>query len=148
MMETGDLKLCEDVLLELAWEPRVDAAHITVTARDGVVTLAGHVGSYAEKRVAEQAARYVHGVRAIAEEIEVRLPEAGCIPDDQLAASAARMLEWDEAAPHERIAVTVDNLMPSAEAIKRALGRHAIDTSGIVVNVTGGELVEAVSQPA
>src|SRR5690349_366972 len=59
---------------ELNWEPRVDAAHIGVACRDGVVTLSGHVQSYAEKLAAERAVRRVKGVRGIAMELDVRLP--------------------------------------------------------------------------
>jgi osmotically-inducible protein OsmY len=56
------------------FEPSLDAAHIGVTAREGVVALSGHVASYAEKIAAEQATHRVKGVRGIAEEIVVRLP--------------------------------------------------------------------------
>lgn len=56
-----------DVIEELDFDPAVDAAHIGVTAKDGVVTLSGHVGSYAEKLAAEAAVRRVKGVLAIAE---------------------------------------------------------------------------------
>lgn len=73
-MSLSDSRLQSRVEDALGWEPSVDAAHIGVTAQDGVVTLSGFVGSLAEKVAAEQAARRVKGVRAIAEEIEVRLP--------------------------------------------------------------------------
>ena len=72
MSEDGRLQ--KAVLTELGWEPSVTAAHIGVTANEGVVTLTGHVGSLAEKHAAELAARRVKGVKAVAEEIQVRLP--------------------------------------------------------------------------
>jgi osmotically-inducible protein OsmY len=70
----NDDQLQQSVQAELKWEPSISAAHIGVAASEGVVTLTGHVGSFAEKHAAEMAARRVNRVKAIAEEIEVRLP--------------------------------------------------------------------------
>ena len=97
------------VMAELAWEPSVDAAHIGVTAHEGVVTLSGFVGSFAEKAAAERAASRVRGVRALAEEIEVRLPNEQKRADDEIAERALRMLAWDIEVPHERIKVKVEH---------------------------------------
>jgi osmotically-inducible protein OsmY len=69
-----DSQLQQAVLDELAWEPSVVAAHIGVAAASGVATLSGHVASYAAKHAAEAATRRVKGVKAVAEELEVRLP--------------------------------------------------------------------------
>ena len=69
-----DHKLKTDVLAELAWEPSVSADHIGVTAKDGVVTLTGHADTYWQKHAAENAAGRIQGVKAVAEEIEIRLP--------------------------------------------------------------------------
>jgi osmotically-inducible protein OsmY len=104
---TSDKRLQELVLEELGYEPRVDAAHIGVTARDGVVTLSGHVSSYAEKLAAEEAARSVHGVKAIAEEIEVRLPWQKKTADDEIARRAVDILSWLGTLPADRIRVRV-----------------------------------------
>ena len=70
----SDAELQRDVMAELKWEPSVDAAHIGVSVKDGVVTLSGHVSSYAEKFAAEEAAKRVHGVQAVVNEIGVKLP--------------------------------------------------------------------------
>lgn len=67
-----DSQLQHEVLAELEWEPSIDHAHIGVTARDGVITLSGHVSNYLEKLTAERAVRRVAGVRAVAEELVVR----------------------------------------------------------------------------
>lgn len=96
------------VMAELEWEPRVNAAHIGVAARNGVVTLSGFVESYAEKLTAEEAARRVHGVQAIAEEIAVRLPSAHKRSDDEIAERALRILNWDIEVPDRRIQVKVE----------------------------------------
>jgi osmotically-inducible protein OsmY len=70
----NDNQLQQAVLAELKWEPSITAAHIGVTAKGGVVALTGHVESFMEKHAAETAAGRVKGVKAVAEEIEVRLP--------------------------------------------------------------------------
>lgn len=104
----SDYQLQQEVEDELEFEPQVDAAHIGVFAKDGVVTLTGFVATYAEKSAAETAARRVKGVRAIAEEIEVRLPSDKKRADDEIAARALHILEWDNLVPAERIAVRVE----------------------------------------
>ena len=69
-----DYQLQRDVLDELKWEPAVDAANIGVAVKEGVVTLTGHVPSYTEKKAAENAAKRVYGVKAVANDIEVMMP--------------------------------------------------------------------------
>jgi osmotically-inducible protein OsmY len=103
-----DSHLQQSVLAELGWEPSVTAAHIGVTAHAGVVTLTGHVGSFAEKHAAEVAARRVKGVKAVAEEIEVRLPFDGKRADDEIAAAALDRLAWDVSVPRDAVTVTVE----------------------------------------
>ena len=66
-----DTQLQQDVAAELKWEPSVNAAQVGVEVKDGIVTLAGHVGSYAEKYDAECAAQRVSGVKALAVEMDV-----------------------------------------------------------------------------
>jgi len=77
------------VLAELDYDPSLNAANIGVTVEQGVVTLTGHVAHFAEKVAAERAVRRVKGVRAIAEEIEIRLPRDKKISDDEIAKRAA-----------------------------------------------------------
>lgn len=108
-MEKTDKQLQQDVLAELAWEPMVDAAHIGVTAENGIVTLTGHTKSYAEKVLAEQAARRVKGLRAIAQEIDVRFAGEPQTDDDEVADRIAKILEWDSVVPHDRIQVKVEH---------------------------------------
>jgi osmotically-inducible protein OsmY len=105
----NDLQLRQDVIDELEFEPSVNAAHIGVTANRGVITLTGYVTSYAEKTAAERAARRVKGVRAIAEEIVVRLPSDTKRADDEIAARAVDILKWQVGIPAERIGVKVEN---------------------------------------
>ncbi len=104
-----DLKLQQLVVDELEFEPQVDAAHIGVSVRDGVVTLSGHVRSFVEKFAAERAARRVKGVKAVAQEIEVRLPSEAKTADDEIAARAVKILNWDALVPSDRITVKVEH---------------------------------------
>jgi osmotically-inducible protein OsmY len=104
----SDLQLRQDVLDELEFEPSIDAAHIGVSANRGVITLTGFVRSYAEKTAAEHAARRVKGVKAIAEEIEVRLPSDTKHSDDEIAARAVDILKWQVGVPADRIKVKVE----------------------------------------
>ena len=77
-----DKQLKKDVEDELEFEPSVNAAHIGVAAKDGVVTLSGHVPSFAEKSAAERATKRVYGVKAVAEELEIKLPGSAERTDD------------------------------------------------------------------
>jgi len=104
-----DLTLQAMVMAELEWEPSLDAAHIGVTAKTGVVTLSGFVDNYAAKSAAERAAARVQGVKAIAEEIEVRLPSDQKHADDEIAERAVRILNWDIEVPHDRVHVKVEH---------------------------------------
>jgi hypothetical protein len=83
-----DALLRKEIVEELEFEPSLEATHIGVAVDDGVVTLTGHVGSYAEKVAAERAASRVKGVRAIAQEIEVRYPRDKRTSDDEIAKRA------------------------------------------------------------
>jgi len=103
-----DQALKQRVLEELAWHPGFDEAHIGVTVRGGVVTLTGHVGSYAEKCAAERAAGRVTGVRAIAEELEIRYA-SGIGQDDDIARQALDVISWDLAVPKDRVKIKIEN---------------------------------------
>ena len=106
---SDDRVLQQRVMDELAFDPMVDPAHIGVMARDGVVTLTGHAKSYAEKFAAERAARRIRGVKAVAQEIDVRLPSDKKTADDEIAARAVKILDWDVVIPRGSISVKVEN---------------------------------------
>ncbi len=105
----GDKTLRQAVMDELEWEPSIGAQHIGVAVEDGVVTLTGHVGSYIERLAAEKAVKRVKGVRAIAEEIEVRFPSDKKTSDDQIAKRALDLIAWDSTIPKDRIQIKVQN---------------------------------------
>jgi osmotically-inducible protein OsmY len=89
-----DSQLQQDVLAELEWEPSINAEQIGVEVKDGIVTLAGHVRSYAEKHEAEIAAQRVAGVKALAVEMDIMLPGPSQRSDADIARSAENVLEW------------------------------------------------------
>ena len=95
-------------MFELGWEPSVDAAHIGVAANAGVVTLTGHVESFPQKIAAERAAARVKGVKAVGEEIEVKLPYEVSRDDDSIASAAVERLAWDLSAPPGAIEIRVE----------------------------------------
>jgi osmotically-inducible protein OsmY len=104
---SADSDLKKAVLDELSWEPSVNAAHIGVTAHAGVITLTGHVESYMNKVGAEKAAGRVRGVKAVAEEIEVKLPHDVKRSDEDIAAAAVDRLGWNSTIPQDAIMVKV-----------------------------------------
>jgi osmotically-inducible protein OsmY len=103
-----DKQLQDSVMFELGWEPSIDAAHIGVAANAGVVTLTGHVESFPQKIAAERAAARVKGVKAVAEEIEVKLPYEVSRDDDSIAAAAVERLAWDSSVPPGAIEIRVE----------------------------------------
>jgi osmotically-inducible protein OsmY len=96
-----------DVIEELNWDARVQPNEIGVAVKDGVVTLMGWVDNYAKKWVAERIAHHVRGVRAVANDIEVRLPSSAERTDADIASAATHALEWDAFVPIENLEVTV-----------------------------------------
>jgi osmotically-inducible protein OsmY len=103
-----DKTLRQFIIDELDFEPSIDAANIGVAVEKGVVTLTGHVASYAEKIAAERTVQRVKGVHAIAQEIEVRYPDQAKRSDDEIAQRALNILKWSVQVPAESIQVTVE----------------------------------------
>lgn len=104
----GDSELRRSVMSELEWDPSVDASSIAVAVKDGVVTLTGAVGSYAEKLNAERAIKRLSGVRGVADDLDVRLSGANVRNDADIAQSVLNALRYDVAVPQEALRVTID----------------------------------------
>jgi osmotically-inducible protein OsmY len=102
-----EAKLRQDIIDEFEFDPSFDGERIGVAVDRNVVTLSGHVNSYAEKLAAIAAARRVKGVHAIAENIEVRYPYQSKTADDQIAERASDLLEWDVLVPNNSVDVLV-----------------------------------------
>lgn len=104
-----DLQIQQDVIAELKWEPKINAAHIGVEVKNGVVTLSGHVDHYAEKWAAEDAAKRVSGVKIIAIEIDVILPTSHKKSDTEIAYAIQNALKWNIYNLSNRINVKVED---------------------------------------
>jgi osmotically-inducible protein OsmY len=94
-------------MAELKWQPKVNAANIGVAVKDGIVTLTGYVSSYTERYEAEEATKRVYGVKAVVNDIEVRLPGSSVRTDLDIATDAVRALDWNAWVPKDQIRVTV-----------------------------------------
>jgi osmotically-inducible protein OsmY len=94
---------------ELEWEPSVNAAGIGVSAKDGVITLTGFVESYSEKLAARDAASRVFGVKAIADELKVRLADYNKWTDEDIGRSAANAIAWSAVVPKDCVKAVVQN---------------------------------------
>jgi osmotically-inducible protein OsmY len=110
-----DTQLRNDVLAELKWQPSLDAAHIGVTADNNTVTLTGQVGHYIEKMAAQDAAKRVYGVKAIANDIVVKPKGIGQPTDQDIAEAALSSLRWDFQVPTDSIKVFVSDGYVSIE---------------------------------
>jgi osmotically-inducible protein OsmY len=106
-MERTDQDIQKDVLEELKWDPRVKPNEVGVSVTNGVATLTGWVDSYLKKWAAEEAAHKVKGVRAVANDIEVKLPGSAERTDPEIAAAVSRAIEWDTFIPADKVEVTV-----------------------------------------
>jgi osmotically-inducible protein OsmY len=102
-----DTSLQHRVTAELIWDPAVTSSEIGVTAKDGVVALSGQVGTDDEKQAAEAAARRVHGVKAIVQEIEVDVPFSFKRSDVDIATTAVARLAWNVAVPPDCVSLNV-----------------------------------------
>lgn len=105
----NDLELRQEILDELEYEPAVNAAHVGAVVDKGVVTLSGYVESYPEKLAAVTAAQRVKGVRAVADEVEVRHPADKKTSDDEIAKRAVSILGWDTVVPDGAVQLVVHN---------------------------------------
>jgi osmotically-inducible protein OsmY len=103
----SDEAIREDVLLELKWDPKIKSTDIGVAVKNGVVTLAGFVSTFWELDAAEKAAKRVYGVRAVANDLEVKLFWQRT--DPEIGRDAIRALESHVSIPSDQIKVTVKN---------------------------------------
>lgn len=139
---TNSTNLQHVVQEELEWEPSVDASQIGVAAiQSGVVTLTGTVATYAEKVSAERAAKRLSGVRAVANDIEVRPIGSMKRTDTDIAQAVLRALDWDIAVPHEKIKARVDDGWVTLEGevvlqFQRAAAENAVRRLNGVRGVT------------
>jgi osmotically-inducible protein OsmY len=135
----SDSELKRDVQNELTWEPSVNEAHIGVTVKDGVVTLTGHTPSYAEKYGAERAAKRVYGVKAVADELDVKLPGSAKRTDEDIARACVNALAANYSVPDEKIKLVVNNgrVTLEGEVEWQYQSEAAMNTVRYLTGVTG-----------
>ncbi|HLE77047.1 MAG TPA: BON domain-containing protein [bacterium] len=150
----NDKELRQNVIDELDFEPSIDSSDIGVAVEKGVVTLTGHVSTYTQKLAAERAVWRVKGVKAIAQEIEVRIPSETKQTDDEIAKRAVNMLAWNAAVPRDTVHVKVQkgwvtltgelNWNYQREAAENAV-RKLSGVTGVINNITLKPSVQPVA---
>lgn len=141
-----DEQIQKDVMDELLWEPFLKASEIGVAVNNGVVTLSGTVDAFAKKRAAEAAAKRVAGVKAVAEDIEVKTGTDHKLNDEEIAEAVANALKWHVAVQEDRIRVTVDNGWVTLEGdvdwqFEKDSARDLVENLRGIVGVTNNILV-------
>ena len=134
-----DIHLQQDVLAELDWDPSINAADIGVEVKDGIVTLSGHVPSFAEKWDAERVARQVGGVKALTVALEVDLPCNSRRDDVDIARTVQNALLWTITVPDTDLQVMVEagHVTLSGEVTWRFQRDAAIQCVQHLMGVTG-----------
>ena len=132
----SDTQIQKDVMAELNWQPILDAARIGVTVHEGVVTLTGIVDTYTKKLTAENAAKKVSGVKAVAEDIQVGASPGYNKTDTEIAEAVLNALKWHTAVMEDRIKIKVEKGVVTLEGeveweYQRTAARLAIE------NLTG-----------
>jgi osmotically-inducible protein OsmY len=159
-MTTSDQALADAVRSELEWDPKVDQTHIGVAAADGAVTLTGYVMSHPQEHAAVRAAERIHGVRAVADELEVWLPQPLERNDTEIAEAISRqgqsnmLIPQSVSAEVKNGAVTLRGEVEwafqrddAAEAIRHLAGVRSVKNDITVKpssNADSGEITERV----
>jgi osmotically-inducible protein OsmY len=146
----SDASIREDVIFELKWDPKITSSDIGVAVKDGVVTLTGFVHSYFEKDAAEKAAKRVYGVKAVANDLEVRL--ASSRTDPEIAREAVQELQNHVSLPADKIKVTVRNGWVTLEGTvdwqyQKTLAESAVKKLRGVIGVTNNIEVKPQATP-
>jgi osmotically-inducible protein OsmY len=149
----NDTDIQHDVVAQLEAEPNLRQDDIAVGVRDGVVMLAGYVDSYADKWRAEQAVEKVKGVKAVVNELKVKLPAQSRRPDPELARAALDALKWDILVPADKLKVIVEDGWISLTGevryyYQREEAERAVRNLPGVIGVTNLITVAATPAPA
>ncbi|TAI48415.1 BON domain-containing protein [Flagellimonas allohymeniacidonis] len=145
-----DAEIKNDVLEELEWLPDIDETEIGVIVEDGTVTLMGVVDSYIKKVAAVKAIKGIAGVRAVAENIDIKYGNAYKKTDKEIAKAAANALEWNSSIPAGKIDITVENgwvyltgevkwkhqKHAAKKAVENLLGVKGVNTNSLIIEKT------------
>jgi osmotically-inducible protein OsmY len=148
-----DLQLKADVMAELDWDPSINSTHVGVAVKDGVVTLTGHLDTYAEKFAIERAVQRVRSVKGIAVEIDVKLDPSHRRSDSDIAAAAESAFKWQALVPPDRIRVMVEKGWVTLTGeldwdYQRCEAEKAVRILTGVVGVSNGITLKPVAAPA
>jgi osmotically-inducible protein OsmY len=145
-----DIQLQKDVIDELKWQPKTRDAEIGVAAKDGVVTITGTVSSYVQKFEATRLVERVNGVRAVADDLQVKLPSTSVRSDTDIAHSAVTALKWNIEVPDTRITTRVqDGWITLHGDVDWRYQKTAVEaTVQYLTGVKGVNNLIAVKQPA
>ena len=146
-----DEQIRNDVNFELKWDPKISSPDIAIAVKDGVVTLSGYANSYYEKEVAEKAAKRVYGVRAVANDIQVR--PLTTRTDPEIAREAVQELQSHVSIPSDKIKVSVSNGWVTVDGTvewqyQKALAESAVKKLRGVIGVTNSIHVKPSTGPA
>lgn len=122
----SDIQIQQDVIDELKWQPFLNAAEIGVAVKNGIVTLSGIVDIYYKKTAAEDAAKRVAGVKAVAEDIQVGISPSYRKTDTEIAEAVINALRWNTSVPDEKIKIKVEDGVVSLDGeVEWDYQRHA-----------------------
>ena len=148
-----DSQLKKDVLAELEWDPEIGATSVGVGVKNGVVTVSGHLDTYAEKYAVQRAVQRVEGVHAVAVEIDVKLEPGHRRSDTEIATAAESALKWHALVPEDRVRVQVEKgwVTLGGEVdweYQRVAAVKAVRPLTGVVGVTNGIALKPQTTPA
>jgi len=157
-----DSQLQQAVSAELRWDASIHSEGIGVEVKDGVVTLTGQVDSYAQKWNAERVAQRVSGVRAIAVELEVRLPGPSQRTDADIARSVQNVLAWSSALPEGAVKAMVEGgwvtlsgtvdwqyqRQAAADSVRHLMGVTGVDDQIGLAPAASADAVKSVIEAA
>ncbi len=109
MVNIDDSEIRRKVLAELDWDPSIDASAVGVAVKDGVVTLTGSIANYWQKKEVERVVKHVIGVKAVAEDLTIKLPGTAARSDADIAHSVLTGLRFNVAIPADSVKVMVEN---------------------------------------
>lgn len=148
-----DAQLKKDVMSELEWDPAVNATNVGIAVKDGIVTLTGHLDTYAEKYAIERALQRVGGVQAIAVELDVKLAPDHKRSDSEIAAAAESTFKWHSMIPIDRVQVKVEKGWVTLKGeldweYQRASAAQAVRALTGVIGVTNSIALKPKTTPA
>lgn len=147
-----DLEIQNEVMEELKWEPILSISEIGVAVKNGIVTLSGTVETYSKKLAAENAAKRVGGVKAVALDIDVALSKTGKRSDTEIAQAVVNALKWNTQLAAEKIKVKVEDGWVTLEGaleweFQKTAARNAVENlygvKGILNKITVSAKIKA-----